>query len=157
MSGPLIADFDQNGTMDVFVVAGYGTYTPDSLNTGKAFLIEAGEGYCPEWLMFRHDVRRSGYLPTDEINQQCDTSSTSVIKHKPVPISIYPNPATDRIFIELDSEKPLTISLFDASGREVMKQHANASISVGHLPMGMYLVKLESAEKSYSEKLMIIR
>ncbi len=70
--GPLVADFDKNGKMDVFVVVGYGTYTPDSQNCGKAIMLEAGKGQCPEWLMFRQDIQRSGFLSAQDIKASCE-------------------------------------------------------------------------------------
>ena len=103
-NGPIIADFDQNGTMDIFVAAGYGTYTPDSLNTGKAFMFEAGMGTgipgCGEWLMLRHDTRRTGYLPQSEIDEKCDTT-TAVSQISLNALEVYPNPSSGLFNVQL--------------------------------------------------------
>lgn len=90
-NAPICADFDGNGTMDVFVAAGYGTYTPDAQNIGKAFMMEAGKGQCPEWTMFRQDAQRSGFLSPLEINEACGTQSLNT--HANAQESFpYPNP-----------------------------------------------------------------
>ena len=119
---PLIADFDQNGTLDVFAVGGYGTYIPDSLNTGKAFMIEAGEGTCPEWLMFRHDIHRSGYLSSEEVELACSTTGVADNFLNDFDFSIYPNPS-DGIFniaYTLGFDTNVTIEIHNEIGHHVM-------------------------------------
>jgi outer membrane protein assembly factor BamB len=101
---PLVADFDQNGTMDVFAVAGYGTYTPDDLNTGKAFMIEGGVGTCPEWLMFRQDVLRTGYLSEEEIAASCMPSTTTEPEWNASNVRVFPNPNSGLFSLELELE-----------------------------------------------------
>ncbi|MEL6834406.1 MAG: FG-GAP-like repeat-containing protein [Bacteroidota bacterium] len=108
---PLIADFDQNGTTDVFAVAGYGTYEPDSLNTGRAFMIEAGEGTCPEWLMFRHDIRRTGFLPPEEVEEACAITNTETIEEQEREITIYPNPNQGAFQLILDMQESATVRI----------------------------------------------
>jgi outer membrane protein assembly factor BamB len=57
---PVIADFDGDGDLDIFVVGGYGTSSQPSLNHGRAYALSAGAGTGPGWPMFRHDERHSG-------------------------------------------------------------------------------------------------
>ena len=59
---PVIADFDNDGKLDVFVVGGYGVYPPDD-NHGRAYALTAGDGSGPGWPMFRYDCRHSGCFP----------------------------------------------------------------------------------------------
>jgi|GEM_PF-1969339 len=56
---PLIGDFNQDGTLDVFFVGGYGVYPPDN-NFGRAYALTAGEGNGTGWYMFEHDYYNSG-------------------------------------------------------------------------------------------------
>jgi outer membrane protein assembly factor BamB len=56
---PVIADFNNDGELDVFVVGGYGTSSPPTNNHGRAYALAAGEGTGPGWPMFRHDLRHS--------------------------------------------------------------------------------------------------
>jgi outer membrane protein assembly factor BamB len=56
---PVIADFDSDGKLDVFVVGGYGVYPPDD-NHGRAYALSGGGGRGPGWPMFRHDLRHTG-------------------------------------------------------------------------------------------------
>ncbi len=57
---PLIADFDGDGTLDLFFVAGKGTSDEtQSKNYGRAFALRAGKGKG-SWETFRGNVRRTG-------------------------------------------------------------------------------------------------
>jgi len=66
---PIVADFNNDGKLDVFVVGGYATSSNPTLNHGRAYMLSAGNGDGPGWPMFRHDIRHSGcydgYLPLE--------------------------------------------------------------------------------------------
>lgn len=61
-------------------------------------------------------------------------------------ISIYPNPATDRINIKAGSELPGTLySITDQSGREVLNgklDGVNTSLDISYLSKGFYFLKV---------------
>ena len=150
---PLIADFDQNGTMDVFAVAGYGTYTPDSLNTGRAFMLEAGMGTCPEWLMFRHDVKRTGYLSPEEVEEACEVSSIVNTSLSANSIAVYPNPNKGVFTLELDLpiNTEVSVGLTDYLGRPIATLMPETSLSGFQqlplqcpegLPAGLYFLEV---------------
>jgi hypothetical protein len=156
-NAPLLADFDQNGTMDVFIAAGYGTYTPDSLNTGKAFLIEAGSGQCPEWLMFRQDIQRSGYLSAADIQQSC-SQVLSVNQHETnsVNLNIFPNPANDAVTIT--GEMTGVVRVYAVNGSLLytsLKTAYNLEIDISELSAGVYIVELNSEGAIRRTKLII--
>lgn len=56
---PVIADFNNDGRLDVFIVGGFGEYPPEN-NHGRAYALTAGDGSGPGWPMFRYECRRSG-------------------------------------------------------------------------------------------------
>jgi len=56
---PLIEDFDKDGTLDIFIIGGYGISNPENGNHGRAYVIDAGIGTGPGWPMFRHDIHHS--------------------------------------------------------------------------------------------------
>jgi outer membrane protein assembly factor BamB len=154
--GPLVADFDRNGTMDVFVVAGYGTYTPDSLNTGKAFMIEAGSGSCPEWLMFRHDVLRTGYLPQSEIDSLCGTVSVSVLLSENEGVVVYPQPAHERVYIECKTGSKIEIT--DAAGKQIAQlvaQSEKTELEIGNFAAGCYVLSVFDGTRTTRQKLLV--
>jgi len=165
--GPIIADFDHDDTLEVFVVAGHGTYTPDSTNVGRGFMIEAGLGYCPEWLMFRHDTRRTGYISTEEIDQMCDTTMLAT-PQLPVSASfsatIAPNPFVSNIDIsfELPQEDWVQVELFNLQGQVIKTIQKQTYASGWHnmqvslptsLAAGFYWCRISTSQKQQTHKL----
>lgn len=64
---PVIADFDNDGKLDIFIIGGYGTSSQPQLSHGRAYALTAGDGTGSGWPMFRHDLRHSacfGYSPS---------------------------------------------------------------------------------------------
>lgn len=61
---PVIADFNNDGILDIFIVGGYGSSDPPTNNHGRAYAVTFGNGSGPGWPMFRHDCFHSGcYSP----------------------------------------------------------------------------------------------
>lgn len=59
-SGPIVADFDGNGTLEVFFIAGKGTSDKTRAeNYGRAYALSIGKG-AGDWPMFRGNLRRTG-------------------------------------------------------------------------------------------------
>lgn len=163
--GPIIADFDNDGNMEVFVVAGYGTYTPDSQNTGIAFALDGGTGgTCPDWLMFRQDVMRSGYLSPQEVEDGCDTTVVGMAEAGSAGLMVYPNPARDRLVIEGEGQEGGVLALLDLHGRTLWSGQPPAhngrfyeSIDLqqeGIVP-GIYLVQFQSSSSRKTKKLVV--
>jgi outer membrane protein assembly factor BamB len=87
---PIVADFDNDDTLDIFIAGGYGDITLTN-NFGRAYMVSAGKGKGPNYLMFHRDIRRKSTLcnyvfpnPTD-INETEITPMTS--------LNVFPNPA----------------------------------------------------------------
>ncbi len=152
--GPLVADFDQNGTMDVFIVAGYGTYVPDSLNTGKAFMLEAGIGQCPEWLMFRQDEHRSAYLSAADIATSCaEVLSVEETDNQAAPMLVYPNPASHTVNITTPIGHSVTI--YNVLGELVnsfIAQDVNTKLNISNWPAGIFLAVANAKDAQIRHK-----
>ena len=63
---------------------------------------------------------------------------------------LYPNPFRNTLNIKTGTNKPYTISIFDITGKELLKKQIPAgnnvqSIATGNLPEGVYVVKTETA------------
>jgi outer membrane protein assembly factor BamB len=146
---PVIADFDGDGTLDIFLVGGHAEYPAIQNNYGRGYMISAGNGSGPDWLMFQHDTRRQSSL--------CGNPVTSVPEPSPVnneAFIIYPNPANG--FIVIETQQPSEIVITDPEGRKVKMIRTSgikASLDISDLSGGIYLVSFKSGKNIGTRKL----
>jgi len=79
---------------------------------------------------------------------------------KAIQWSIYPNPASDILNIQLVGEHETMegFSLFDMTGQRVLCKHAIASayqIDVAHLPKGIYIIQVNQEQSNYYKQILI--
>jgi hypothetical protein len=74
-------------------------------------------------------------------------------------ILIYPNPATDHIYVEMATANPpwMTVSINDLSGRIIIQEVTSNSINTSSLANGIYLIKVSTDEEIYKSRLIIQR
>ncbi|HYG15562.1 MAG TPA: T9SS type A sorting domain-containing protein, partial [Bacteroidia bacterium] len=74
------------------------------------------------------------------------------------PFKIYPNPASDRVFIEGATIE--NVEVFDLQGRRlscfIIPQDNEVQVAISDLPAGIYYLKIKSGENNYHEKVMIV-
>jgi hypothetical protein len=73
-------------------------------------------------------------------------------------VSIYPNPATDRVTLDLSDNNSPDIYLYDITGKKVYHKHLQSanktlSIDLSDFMSGVYLVKIYDDHKMYSGKI----
>ncbi|MDP3462620.1 MAG: M28 family peptidase [Bacteroidales bacterium] len=92
------------------------------------------------------------YLDDVEINQVITN-----LKEIANPVGFYPNPATDFVHIMAADQKPVSLKIFDQSGRELVnhEQHGEFSIDIRGLSPGMYIMKLVWNDGQATAKLII--
>jgi hypothetical protein len=75
--------------------------------------------------------------------------------------AMYPNPTTDRVFIGLNDNKVLRVSVFDNLGREMLAVvrpvDAVLALDVSRLASGMYHVVIDLDDKTRVVKKLIIK
>jgi hypothetical protein len=88
---------------------------------------------------------------TDETNKKNNSNSFLSIAETEMQVAaddikIYPNPASDKLFIKYDAEifKDATLALYDLSGRLIFKQNSTKELSTANLENGAYMVKFSS-------------
>lgn len=73
-------------------------------------------------------------------------------------IAVYPNPAKDVVYINSDV-KDASVSIIDMSGKEVysgmLSNTGNHAISLSTLSSGLYMVRVITADKVYSAKVVV--
>ncbi|MGZ3882991.1 MAG: LamG-like jellyroll fold domain-containing protein [Bacteroidia bacterium] len=71
-------------------------------------------------------------------------------------VKAYPNPASNRIYIECSNAKELQVSLFDVTGRLLYEAKENCKmIDAEAFPAGLYFLKMESGQMSRTERIVI--
>ncbi len=88
---------------------------------------------------------RNPYIDHPEYAELVWNSTTAVEEITAATISIYPNPASTQFTIELPSNKPFSIEIFDLTGKcvkRVNELNTGDVILTGELNAGLYLVKV---------------
>lgn len=150
--GVLVADFDNDDLLDLFVTGGYGVSSPSIANNfGRAYCISTESTGGPEWRMFRRDTVRSGTVPLREVNNGLPPQ-----KDKTVAFLLSPNPATNQASLIIDpSFYNYQIEVFDIMGNVVFLQNNQLSIPLESLQEGVYFVLVESGKGHGLQKLII--
>lgn len=143
---PLIADFDDDGNLDVFVVGGYTNYPEIEFNYGRAYLISIGPGTGPDWLMFQHDVRRQSSLCPFEFTS---SGIEDEVANDFDGTLVYPNPANQFVTFKTNAAQPTNgvITIHSANGQlitQISGLTANqATIPVENWDKGLYFYQIQ--------------
>lgn len=75
-------------------------------------------------------------------------STTSVQENEPNTINVYPNPASDRFFVNNNNAEITTVEILDMTGKSVLSTPYTAGngVSTNELPAGIYMVRLWNGE-----------
>jgi hypothetical protein len=103
-----------------------------------------------------------------DCNDCYDTESISVILMLQRPITIYPNPAYDRVNLasEFEIEPELKIRILSSDGKTVVAAQpeiifnttSNVSIIIpDHVADGMYYIEINTGKEKFTEKLILIK
>lgn len=79
------------------------------------------------------------------------------IRENDLPNFFYPNPAYSKVFFKIppQADLPLTLFLFDKTGKEILKHEINSNdgfINLENLAKGIYLLKLQNKNNVYLHK-----
>ena len=95
----------------------------------------------------------SGCNSIPEVEAACMESSLLDLSKSARLLETFPNPATDFLHLQLPEiiAQPTEISLFDIQGRLVERQSftPGQTVQVGHLPGGVFTLKLTDGERVY--------
>jgi len=122
------------------------------IQSGAGFVAEINPNLC-----IQPTLKSANILPKPKINfEQIDSlrkASKSNLLENNNPILIYPNPVTDKVNIY--TGKKGVISITDATGKCVYNYKMNCDMNIidmGSYKQGLYIVRLVSDDKVYTEK-----
>ena len=90
-----------------------------------------------------------------------DTSLTNEEFESGFQGSIYPNPASDILYVNCGKlDRNYTFKLIDLLGKTILTKsfeiaNQNESITISEVPKGIYLAVIESGDSKYSKKIII--
>ena len=167
-NAPIIADFDGDGILDLFIIGGKGRSDSTSRNDyGYAFCLSWGVGNGPAWTMFRHDERRTGCLcDSNGLPLSLPSDNLMVQNNR---FRIVPNPVSDALTITLDEpfDQNITITITDITGNRIMpvfEQHCNQGFNsftidkqlIMQLANGIYLININGSTFHATEKVTVL-
>jgi len=76
--------------------------------------------------------------------------------------SVYPNPATDIVNLQINQDGKFAVKIYDIRGKEVfvktpefLTSNSALSLNVSSLSQGVYIISIEGEHQSFSKKLII--
>ncbi len=86
------------------------------------------------------------------IHDQAHTPGFGVEEHENVMVSVYPNPAHDKLFV--NAENVQHVDIYGVTG-QIMMSTTESEINVSDLEPGMYFVRVNCGENIYTERVII--
>lgn len=155
-NAPIIADFNKDDSLDMFIIGGKTDYPDFSKNYGYAFSLTVGKGKGPDWLMFQKNIRRTSSF--------CDNFVSIKEKENYQENSVFfPNPFSENIYFDLKNyEYGTEIEIYDLFGNLVKNlsyPESKAFIWDGtdsngkSIPAGIYSVIIKNTNKRILQKI----
>jgi outer membrane protein assembly factor BamB len=140
---PVIADFNGDDTLDLFIQGGKTDYPNFQTNYGRGYAIAIGKGAGPEWKMFQRDYYRS--CSQCYPGQIISTPEQQVSTDKELHFSIHPSPVHKGgvLHINTNIAVPYTLTITDISGRSIAEYGNVTEIHLSDLQLkeGVYLMR----------------
>lgn len=91
-------------------------------------------------------------IPNNEIDEDCDGMDLVTSTHEIANtiVTIYPNPAIDRINIDVDGKLEYQSTLYNLEGKQIKTARNNSFIRIETIPSGTYLLEIRDPESGQS-------
>lgn len=110
------------------------------------------------YIAFHHFSNDKFILKFDNIQVTADTTLSVAEISDDLSFGIFPNPATENIYIQLKNEREADlISVYDLHGRLILSQENSTTLSVASLVEGMYFVEVQSGNSRGVKRIVVQR
>jgi len=101
-------------------------------------------------------ITKSGYI-WDEAGSQTTASTGSARLDESISdkLMVYPNPATNQLTIEFDTDKNVALYIYNLNGQElktIPMLNPITEIDISDLSPGMYIIKARTSENTFTQK-----
>jgi outer membrane protein assembly factor BamB len=143
-NAPIIADFDSDNKLDLFIVGGHAEYPNFQNDYGRGYALSIGPGKGPDWLMFQHDIQRRSSLCSNftiAIKENNETEKA---------INVFPNPSNSLLTIKFinPENKNHTLFIYNALGQLIQKfdniSSSEITLEKNNLQAGLYFFHLQN-------------
>lgn len=135
---PIIADFDTDGILDLFIIGGDTKYPNFQNNYGRGYALSIGVGSGPDWLMFQRDIRRQSSLC--EFGLGFNNEGNSQVNE----ILVVPNPCSEETTLNFSNtnNQSHSINIYNSMGQFIHSigpiNEASVKIKTSNLTSGLY-------------------
>ena len=87
-----------------------------------------------------------------------DFSTVGCIELNDIQFTVYPNPATSMLYVEMENDKDTQVSILDVTGRCVKSAELTgnvSSINIEDVENGVYFIMIQQGENSSVRKLVV--
>jgi hypothetical protein len=98
------------------------------------------------------------YFPAEPVTKTLRVSNTGIhasqLSTLNSQISIYPNPASDALYVIPNGEPITAVRLLSSLGRQEQVTLSNNKINLSHLPVGVYFLSITTVSNNYKFKIL---
>jgi hypothetical protein len=99
-----------------------------------------------------------GALMMRPIFKKMTSTSTSVSQVSQNKLSVYPNPASDKIYFATENNEVTMVSIFDIRGRKILQRAVTDNqMDVSELASGLYLLQISSEKTTFASTKLLIQ
>jgi hypothetical protein len=125
-----------------------GCMNPDACNYDPNATIDSGGCF------FVGDSCDDGDANTsnDAYNANCECEGTTSVAELETVFSVFPNPASNEVFVTVNGSAPESVTVFDASGRLLFSVQRTTRVDISALAAGVYTLEIQHASAGRREQ-----
>lgn len=135
---PVVADFDGDGILELFIIGGHSEYPNFGNNYGRGYTLSIGKGRDKQWTMFQYNHYRNG--------NACQTIPSKVEEHKTDLLNSFLFEGTKLAIPCSEGARSFRVYVYNSMGMEVEPRSISINDSIievvweKSLPSGVYFV-----------------